>query len=133
MDPILQREVWSRAREACEYCRMPQKYYRVPFQVDHIIARQHGGKTELENLALACLHCNAHKGPNIAGVDPESGQMGRLFNSRRDAWDHHFRWEGPVLVGLTSIARATIDVLAINHPDYIAVREVLIGEGVFPE
>jgi 5-methylcytosine-specific restriction endonuclease McrA len=50
------REIWRRAGAACEYCRMPQRFYPVPFQIDHIIARQHGGDTALRNLALACLH-----------------------------------------------------------------------------
>jgi hypothetical protein len=36
---------------------MPQSCYpTVPFPIDHIIARQHGGSTSLENLALSCLH-----------------------------------------------------------------------------
>jgi len=70
MTETLAREVWRRAGNACEYCRMPQAFYPAPFQIDHIIARQHGGVTGIGNLALACLHCNAHKGPNIAGLDP---------------------------------------------------------------
>lgn len=52
------------------------------FSVDHIVARQHGGPTVLENLALACLHCNRHKGPNIAGTDPSTGEIVRLFHPR---------------------------------------------------
>ena len=66
---------------------MPERFYRVPFQLDHVIARQHGGATETENLAYACYHCNAHKGPNIAGVDPETGQLTRLYRPRRDLWE----------------------------------------------
>lgn len=48
---------------------MPQTLYRSPFQIDHIIARQHGGRTSPDNLALSCFHCNTHKGPNIARID----------------------------------------------------------------
>jgi hypothetical protein len=43
--------------------------YLGSFHVDRIIARQHGGEAGPENLALACLHCNQHKRPNIAGRD----------------------------------------------------------------
>jgi 5-methylcytosine-specific restriction endonuclease McrA len=58
MERSLEQEVWRRAKVLCEYCRMPQVVYRVPFQIDHIIARQHGGLTVSENLALSCFHCN---------------------------------------------------------------------------
>jgi hypothetical protein len=111
---------------------MPQRFYRVPFQVDHIIAQQHGGPTTLENLALSCLHCNTHKGPNLARVDPETGQIVRLFHPRQDSWEEHFAWDAHILVGLTPIGRATIRCLAINHPDCRAVRAALLQEGEFP-
>ena len=32
-------------------------------QIDHIIAEQHRGKTQLGNLCLACPRCNKNKGP----------------------------------------------------------------------
>jgi len=100
--------------------------------VDRIIARRHGGQTVLENLALACLHCNRHKGPNIAGTDPRTGKLIRLFHPRTDQWSVHFEWIGAVLAGRTEIGRATIQVLAINAPDFLAVREALIQEETFP-
>jgi hypothetical protein len=104
----------------------------VPFHVDHIVARQHGGLTVLENLAFACLHCNRHKGPNIAGTDPTTGDLVRLFHPRNDHWNVHFEWTGVALTGRTAIGRATIHVLSINDPDFMAVREALIGEQAFP-
>jgi 5-methylcytosine-specific restriction endonuclease McrA len=75
MDESLAEQVRQRAHFACEYCRVSQRFYpTIHFPVDHIIARQHGGPTAMHNLALSCLHCNSHKGPNIAGiiVDPEN-------------------------------------------------------------
>ena len=114
MDAALTEAVWRRAGAACEYCRLPQTAYRTNFEIDHVIARQHGGRTALTNLALSCLHCNSHKGPNIAGLDPRMPDRGpvRLFHPRRHKWDRHFRWDGPVLVGRTAIGRATVAVLA---------------------
>jgi len=103
----------------------------VPFQVDHIIARKHGGSDELANLALACLHCNRHKGPNIAGIDPPTEEIQPLYNPRGDAWGEHFRMDGALLVGLTGVGRATVQVLAMNEPEFLAVRETLIKEGVY--
>jgi len=105
--------------------------YPLPFHIDHIIARQHGGLTELGNLALACLHCNRHKGPNIAGRDPESHQIVRLFHPRSDEWTEHFEWKGPWLEGTSPIGRTTILVLAINAPEFLAVREAFIEERAF--
>jgi hypothetical protein len=99
--------------------------------VDHIIAQQHGGTTTIENLAWSCLHCNKHKGPNIAGIDPASGQLSPLFHPRKQRWERHFAWDGPILLGRTHSARATIQVLAINHPDFVAFRAELLEEGVF--
>jgi len=132
MNVSLKRRVWRRARGACEYCCMPSRFYRAPFQIDHIIARQHGGKTETKNLCLACYHCNLNKGPNIAGKDPASGRTARLFNPRSDRWEAHFFWDGPRLMGLTAIGRATVQLLDINHPAYVLVRGALFDGGVFP-
>ena len=41
-----------------EYLQLPSAFHPPPFQIDHISARQRGGKTELENLALSCNHRN---------------------------------------------------------------------------
>lgn len=121
--------VWRLAHDRCEYCRIASSDYRLPFQIDHIIARQHGGSDDLENLALACLHCNRHKGPNIAGRDPITGQIERLFNPRKDAWSEHLQLRGAVLFGLTAIGRVTVHVLAMNEPEFLAARAALVEEG----
>lgn len=127
----LERFVFERAAGCCEYCRVPQFAYGAPFQLDHIVARQHRGRTVQENLAAACYHCNLHKGPNIASLDPPgTGELVRLFNPRIDVWSEHFQWEGANLVGLTPIGRATVMVLAINDPLPLAVRESLLLEGI---
>jgi hypothetical protein len=132
MDTALEQLVRSRAGYACEYCRLPQRFSRLTFPVDHVIARQHHGATTESNLALACGYCNLHKGPNIAGIDPQTGNLTRLFHPRSDKWREHFRLDGAVVVGLSDVARATISVLAINHPFQTAVRQTLIDEGEFP-
>jgi len=131
MDVDLERLVRDRAGGACEYRKLPEALCFFSFEIDHIIALKHGGQTSAENLALACYY-NSAKGPNIAGIDPESGVIVRLFHPRRDRWHRHFRWQGGQLVGRTSIGRATIVVLEINHPEAIAFRESLANEGRFP-
>jgi hypothetical protein len=92
---------------------------------------QHGGETVEDNLALACLHCNRRKGPNIAGLDSATGEVVRLFNPRRDQWVDHFEWNGSELVGRTMIGKVTVEVLAINEPDFLVVRATLVSEGSF--
>ena len=94
MNQQLVRLVWERAANRCEYCRMPHPQFRLPFQIDHVMARKHAGETDAENLALACFHCNRFKGPNIAGRDPLTGDLVRLFDPRRDRWSDHFVLEG---------------------------------------
>ena len=73
----------------------------------------------------ACLPCNSYKGPNVAGYDPESNSLQRLFNPRKDIWSEHFVWVGPVLVGLTAIGRTTIEVLRINLAERVTHRRLL--------
>jgi hypothetical protein len=132
MDDRLREQVWRRAASRCEYCQMPQEFIDASHQVDHVIAEKHRGATTLENLALACFHCNNHKGPNIAGVDPATGQVTPLFHPRHDRWEDHFKWHGPTLAGLTPIGRTTVEVLEINLRHRVAHRRALIEEGAFP-
>jgi hypothetical protein len=56
MDAALARQVWQRAGGCCEYCRMPQEFDDAPFEIDHVIARKHGGPTAAGNLALTCFY-----------------------------------------------------------------------------
>jgi hypothetical protein len=79
------------------------------------------GASDLDNLALACWICNLKKGPNLAGIDPLSGQLMRLFNPRKDLWAEHFTFGkstsielGIEIRGLTTIGRTTVDVLPMN-------------------
>jgi hypothetical protein len=38
MDEALRQLVWDRAADTCEYCRLPQRFDILPFQIDHVIA-----------------------------------------------------------------------------------------------
>lgn len=130
-DRALEAEVIRRARGQCEYCHFPESATELPFHLDHIIAEKHRGPTTAANLAWACFSCNLYKGPNIAGLDPVTGKLTRLFHPRRDVWTGHFHWDGIRLRGMTAVGRTTIAVLAINAADSIAVREALRDEGLF--
>ncbi len=130
MNRSLEEQIWERAGGVCEYCHMPQEYDDATFEIEHIIPRKHDGPTVLSNLALACFYDNSYKGPNIAGFDPVTGQMVRLFHPRRHKWSRHFRWDGPFLRGRTPIGRVTVRVLEMNQPERVALRAALMDEGV---
>ncbi len=132
MDAATRQLVRERAGQRCEYCRLHQDhepFFR--FHVEHVRAEVHGGTDDPGNLALACHHCNEHKGPNLSGVDPQTGQVVRLFNPRRQRWQRHFRFAGPVIVGRTQCGHATVAVLAMDLPDRVALREDLLSAGLF--
>jgi HNH endonuclease len=131
MNAAFQEQVKRRAGGCCEPCRIPEAVVRLPFQIDHIIAEQHGGRTTLSNCANSCLPCNKFKGPNISGIDPKSKKLTLLFHPRRHKWHRHFRWPGPYLRGQTAIGRTTVVVLNINDAAHVAVRQTLIEEGCF--
>jgi hypothetical protein len=131
MNRALLDQIRRLADDRCEYCRIPTRLDPLPFELDHIIAEQHGDQTRVDNLAWSCLDDNKHKGPNIAGIDPVTNQLVGLFHPRPQRWERHFVWTGAILVGRTRIARATIRVLAINDADAVAFRAELMEEGVF--
>ncbi len=76
----------------------------------------------MENLALACIDCNLHKGANLTGMDPDTNRVVELFNPRRQAWREHFTWDGPIISGNSATGRTTIRVLEMNSDDRIRVR-----------
>jgi hypothetical protein len=97
------------------------------FPIEHIVARQHGGLDEVANLALACHHCNLHKGTNLSAVDPLSRQIVPLFNPRFDSWNEHFEIRGAMIEGKTPLGRATVRLLQMNASSRQELRD-LAGE-----
>jgi len=127
MNDTVRQSVHDRAAGRCEYCRLLESFHDLPFQIDHIIAKKHKGDDETDNLALSCYNCNACKGPNIAGIDPKTQQLTRIFHPRLDRWEDHFSWVGPELLGTTDVGRTTVEVLGINREENIALRRLLIA------
>ena len=123
--------VRTRAAGRCEYCILPEFAVEEQFHLDHIQAQQHRGPTVPENLALACSKCNLYKGTNLAGIDPLTNSIVRLFHPRTDRWSDHFSWRYATLFGKTNIGRTTIVTLHINSPSYLMLRETLMIEGIF--
>jgi hypothetical protein len=125
MDELLRNLVRARAGNRCEYCQSHQDdepYFR--YHLEHVVARQHGGLSVESNLALACHHCNLHKGPNLTGIDPETRKIVPLFHPRTQTWAEHFERRGVALVGRTPTGRATVRVLAMNARSRLQLRSV---------
>ncbi len=113
----LRREIAARAYGCCEYCHSQVKYAMQSFSIEHIVPRSKGGDSNVENLALACQGCNNHKYTKVAGYDPITGEMVRLFHPRKHQWREHFSWNDDftVIIGLTPIGRATVEELELNR------------------
>ena len=50
--------------------------------------------------------------------------MTPLFHPRQDRWDEHFHFAAGEIAGRTATGRATVVVLAMNHPARIEMRQV---------
>jgi len=132
MDSALRRLVWQRADDRCEYCRLPQFALAVRFQIEHIVAKQHGGNDDAANLALACPYCNRYKGPNLSSIDPETKQLVPLFNPRAGNWDEHFDFGGVSVTGITATGRATVRLLEMKDENRMLLRATLLEHGEIP-
>ena len=130
----VQQQVRQRAHHLCEYCHASEQWQYVRFTVDHVIPLAQGGTNTLDNLALACFHCNRRKSDRLTAVDPISGEEVPLFNPRRDRWDEHFIWSTDRLsiIGLTPMGRATVLALALNRAWAIDVRAADLAVGRHP-
>ncbi len=102
------------------------KRHCVSFHVDHIIAEQHGGSDELPNLALCCSRCNFSKGPNLSGIDCETGAIVTLFHPGKDERHDHFEYQGALILGRTPTGRSTVQVLNMNEDRRVKLRASLL-------
>ncbi|HTS27552.1 MAG TPA: HNH endonuclease signature motif containing protein [Bryobacteraceae bacterium] len=132
MDAATRDLVRRRADGRCEYCRLRQEHSELTHHVEHIIAKQHGGSDDVENLALSCHRCNLHKGPNLSGIDPQTGQIAQLFHPRRDRWSDHFAFEDACINGLTAVGRTTVHVLNLNDARRVELRAQVMSRSALP-
>jgi len=126
------RFVAQRAAYRCEYCLLLEVDSYSPHQIDHVISRKHGGATELDNLAYACLRCNAWKGSDIGSLDPQTREFVSLFNPRNHRWHDHFVLRGAVIEPLTAEGKATARLLKLNLDKRVVERQLLIAAGRYP-
>jgi 5-methylcytosine-specific restriction endonuclease McrA len=120
----IQLQVRERANYLCEYCHANERWQYVRFTVDHVIPVSLGGQDNLENLTLACFHCNRHKTSRLTAIEPESQTEVPLFNPRQDSWQEHFIWsmDGLSIVGISPTGKATVVALLLNRERVIPIR-----------
>lgn len=123
--------VEQRAGGQCEYCLKFKLFSRTEFHIDHIVAEQHDGGSEPENLAYACRFCNGFKGTNLVTTLPGRDEYVPLFHPRKDKWRSHFSLdESGLIVGKTSKGKATLKLLEFNTVENIITRSRLISAGL---
>ncbi|MBK9216319.1 MAG: HNH endonuclease [Chloracidobacterium sp.] len=132
ISPAIREQVAKRAVNVCEYCLIAEEDSYFCHQIEHIVSLKHGGSSDLDNLALACVFCNRNKGSDIAAAVPGTKRAILFYNPRTDRWTDNFRIDGAVIEPLTECAEATVRILQMNHHDRIVEREILSRRGRFP-
>lgn len=127
----LRRLAAERANYRCEYCLLPESVTLHKHEPDHIVSRQHGGQTDEENIAWACLRCNRYKGPNVGSFDPQTGELVPFYNPRTQAWLEHFEFEEGVIQPLTAEGRVTVKILRLNEEMRVLERQKLSAAGLY--
>lgn len=128
----LRAAVARRAGHRCEYCLIHEDDCGFSIEVDHIVSRKHGGRSNSDNLAYACAPCNRYKGTDVATIDPQTEAVVPLFHPRRHRWEEHFRIAGAVIEPTTEIGAATARLLRMNSSERVAERNLLRALGRYP-
>lgn len=122
---ILRKQVVKRAGGCCEYCLINESDSFLPFEVEHIVAKKHGGGNEISNLAYACPHCNQHKGTDLTTFLKNYDNIVRIFNPRLQVWEDHFSMIQGEIIAVTETGEATIKLLKLNEEERVLLRNLL--------
>ena len=122
---LIREQVQQRAAFLCEYCHTDEPWQLVPFTVDHILPGSEGGDHRVENLALACFHCNRYKSDKVSVFDSATEKEILLFNPRQMVWAEHFIWsaDGLRVLPQSDIGRVTIELLKLNRERVLRLRQ----------
>ncbi len=75
--PLSRRTIMARDQYTCQYCGATP--LRAELTLDHVLPRSRGGRTEWENVVVACRYCNQKKGNRT----PKEAQMNLARQPRR--------------------------------------------------
>ena len=125
----MRRVVRQRAQNRCEYCRIHEDDTEFGCEVDHIRSEKHLGKTELENLALACFFCNRNKGSDLGSMlGPDDARFVRFFNPRVDVWSDHFQLDLEQYIRpKTDVGLVTVRIFGFNAENRLLERQALLN------
>ncbi|MFN3193917.1 MAG: HNH endonuclease [Aureliella sp.] len=129
----LRQRVRGAFDECCAYCKTAESLTVSTFEIEHIVPVSRGGTTSFDNLCLACPSCNRFKSDRTHFHSTEGEEL-RLFHPQQDVWSEHFDWsvDGTLIVGLSAIATATIELLRMNRERLIEVRSLWVDAGRHP-
>ncbi|MCS7088737.1 MAG: HNH endonuclease [Thermoflexales bacterium] len=92
--PLSRKALLLRDNYTCQYCGAQPS--RDQLTIDHVVPRSRGGRTEWENVVIACATCNRRKGnrtPEEAGMKllrkpyrPRFWAMALLNMATHEAW-----------------------------------------------
>ena len=128
----LRRLVVARAEAICEYCLVAEEDTFYGCQIDHVISEKHGGATNADNLAMACVFCNQAKGSDVGSIHWESSTFVGFFNPRTDAWADHFALAEGRIEGTTPTGIVTARILGFNAADWVSERKIHQSSGRYP-
>lgn len=130
----LAAKIREQAQLRCGYCLVSEHLIGIRMEFEHLSPLSANGQTIEENLWLSCRNCNGFKHTQTEAIDPETGQLVPLFNPRTQNWFEHFRWsdDHTEIVGLSSVGRATVLALKLNHPMIVATRKLWVSVGWWP-
>ena len=128
----VRRLVAERAGRVCEYCLIAEDDTFLGCEVEHVISLKHGGTSEPENLAYACVFCNRQKGSDVGSISRQTGEFSRFYNPREDRWADHFRLDEVFITPLTVVGEVTARILQFNAVERVLERGVLREEGRYP-
>jgi 5-methylcytosine-specific restriction endonuclease McrA len=123
--------VAHRAAFRCEYCRIPDLGFAIPFQVDHIRSLKHDGATGLSNLAYCCPDCNRYKGTDLGSYLTDETTLIRFFNPRIDIWDEHFKVENAIIFAKTPSGQVTVTIFQFNSVARVIYRKELLESDLY--
>jgi HNH endonuclease len=128
----LRRLVKERADCLCEYCLIHESDTALGCAVDHVISIKHGGATDADNLAYACVFCNRYKGSDIGSIIWATREFTRFHNPRCDRWATHFQLQHATIQPLSNIGEATARILGFNDQSRVLERLFLIERSQYP-
>lgn len=127
----LRKQIAFRANYRCEYCLILDSDTYFGCEVDHIVSIKHGGRSDSQNLAYACMICNRFKGSDLGSLTNE-GKLIRFYNPRADVWSHHFEIKDDNIVPLTEIGNVTASIFRFNDIERRIERIELQKIGHYP-